>query len=122
MKQLFSDLVNGLKSQGWGDWGGNDDTFLIMKKGQDTIKIFADNYDKPNHFIVRYSYNSAEEPNLRCGDYLKDLIEQGWFGGEGDDEEDVRQAINQTLHSIRKLIAKNKINGGDIRELFADIL
>jgi len=55
MKKLFEDITQGLVSGGWRIRGGNDDTFLILIKDGKTIKVFADNYDKPNHFIVRYS-------------------------------------------------------------------
>ena len=61
MKKLFRDITTGLVTQGWTMVGGNDDTFLILQKPGKTIKVFADNYDKPNHFIVRYSYNKEEE-------------------------------------------------------------
>lgn len=55
MKQLFKDITTGLTTQGWKILGGNDNTFLILQKGKESIKVFADNYLKPNHFIVRYS-------------------------------------------------------------------
>jgi hypothetical protein len=61
MKELFKDITIGLTTQGWRILGGNDDTFLILQKPGKTIKVFADNYEKPNHFIVRYSYNEKED-------------------------------------------------------------
>ena len=55
MKRLFTDIALGLVTQGWKVKGGNDDTFLILERNGDNIKVFADNYKEPNHFIVRYS-------------------------------------------------------------------
>ncbi len=58
--QLFKDIVNGLKSQGYLDIGGNDDCFLIMKnKKGNLLKIFLMDYDKTNeeninHVIIRF--------------------------------------------------------------------
>jgi hypothetical protein len=64
MKDLFKDITIGLTTQGWKDAGGNDDTFLILNKPGKTIKVFADNYEEPRHFIVRYSYNEKEEKKI----------------------------------------------------------
>ena len=61
MRKLFKDITVGLTLRGWKVLGGNDDTFLILRKPSKTIKVFADNYEKPNHFVVRYSYNRKEE-------------------------------------------------------------
>ncbi len=59
MKNLFTDITQGLVSQGWKIQGGNHDTFLILAKNKKAkkvvIKVFADNYEKPNYFIIRYS-------------------------------------------------------------------
>jgi hypothetical protein len=55
MKQLFQDITQGLIEMGYKVHGGNHDTFLILSKNGNVVKVFADNYDKPNHFIVRYS-------------------------------------------------------------------
>ena len=55
MKNLFTDITLGLVSQGWKIQGGNHDTFLILTKNKKVIKVFADNYEKPNYFIIRYS-------------------------------------------------------------------
>lgn len=60
MKRLFQDITQGLEKQGWHINGGNYDTFLILSKGEAVIKVFADDYDKPNHFIVRYSVIAKE--------------------------------------------------------------
>ena len=61
MKQLFQDITQGLTSQGWRVNGGNYDTFLILSKDDDVIKVYADNYEKPNHFVVRYSVGPKEQ-------------------------------------------------------------
>jgi hypothetical protein len=63
MKDLFKDITIGLTTQGWKILGGNDDNFLILYREGATIKVFADNYKDPRHFIVRYSYNEKEEKN-----------------------------------------------------------
>lgn len=55
MKKLFQDITQGLEKQGWKVQGGNHDTFLMLGKGEEIIKVFADDYAKPNYFIVRYS-------------------------------------------------------------------
>lgn len=55
MKQLFTDITKGLVTQGWKVHGGNDDNFLILQKDGDAIKVFANNYREPTHFVVRYS-------------------------------------------------------------------
>ncbi len=55
MIKLFKDITEGLVKQGYKINGGNDTCFLILSKDKNVIKVFADNYDKPNYFIVRYS-------------------------------------------------------------------
>lgn len=57
---LWLDIVAGLKKEGWKEKGGNFSTFMIMGKGDRTIKIFLKDYKKVheddlNHIIVRYS-------------------------------------------------------------------
>ena len=57
---LWLDIVAGLKKEGWKEKGGNYSSFLIMFKGNRTIKVFIRNpkglheYDV-NYIIVRYS-------------------------------------------------------------------
>jgi len=57
MKKLFEDITKGLVKQGYKIHGGNYDTFLMLSKNKRIIKVFADDYEQPNHFIVRYSIN-----------------------------------------------------------------
>jgi len=65
MKNLFKDITEGLVKQGYTVSGGNDTCFLILSKDGNTIKVFADDYDKPNHFIVRYSVRREEKEEPR---------------------------------------------------------
>jgi len=55
MDKLFADITQGLALRKWRIRGGNDTGFLILSKGGNTIKVFADNYTKPNYFVVRFS-------------------------------------------------------------------
>ena len=55
MKKLFKDITEGLIKQGYKILGGNDTYFSILSKDGNTIKVFADNYEESNYFIVRYS-------------------------------------------------------------------
>ena len=64
MINLFTDITEGLVKQGYEVKGGNNSTFLVLKKGDNEIKVYADNYTHPNHFIVRYSVKSKEEELL----------------------------------------------------------
>lgn len=59
--QLWKNVVDGLVSQGYTIWGGNDNSFLILKdKHNRAIKIFLIDYDNTeyrdsNQIIVRFS-------------------------------------------------------------------
>ncbi len=51
---LFDDITNGLTSQGWEDIGGNSDSFLIMRKGKKTLKVYSNLEKEPyDNFMVR---------------------------------------------------------------------
>jgi hypothetical protein len=63
-EQLWKDVVEGLKTRGYEDYGGNDTNFLIMKNKnfpETSIKIFINHYDNNlsyediNHIIVRFT-------------------------------------------------------------------
>ena len=58
-------VVLGLINQGYSDHGGSD-VFRILrhKITNQCIKIFYDNYDNPNHIIIRESIEGYNEQNL----------------------------------------------------------
>lgn len=55
MNKLFNDLCKGLSFQGYQELGGSD-VFRMFKKDGCGIKLFIDNYEEPNHIIVRYYF------------------------------------------------------------------
>lgn len=63
-RALFEDVVSGLVCRGWKRMGGNDESFHILTKDGNTIKVFANDYGNPSHLVVRYSVTKDE---IRCG-------------------------------------------------------
>jgi hypothetical protein len=52
MKPIVDTVVKGLITQGYKELGGSK-VFRLLKKGNKVIKVFYDNYEKPNHIIIR---------------------------------------------------------------------
>ena len=63
MKPTVDMVVKGLLTQGYIEHGGSD-VFRILKDPSDNqvIKVFYDNYDEPNHIIIRESIEA--HPNV----------------------------------------------------------
>ena len=57
MIELFKDITEGLVKQGYRINGGNDTGFLILSKDNKVVKVFANDYDKPDHFIVKMKFD-----------------------------------------------------------------
>jgi len=57
---LWLDVVAGLKKEGWMSAGGNYTSWLMLRKGDKTIKVYLKDYKKVhendiNLVVVRYS-------------------------------------------------------------------
>lgn len=59
--KLLQNVVEGLIIKGWIEQGGSEVFRILKNKKGNVIKVFLDNYKRPNTVIVRYSYNKKME-------------------------------------------------------------
>jgi hypothetical protein len=65
MEPTIEIVVQGLISQGYSERGGSDVFRILTAPDGGTIKVFYDDYDKPNHIIIRESIEQPTEEVIK---------------------------------------------------------
>ena len=49
-------VVNGLEKEGYKDVGGSGVFRILIGRTNNCVKVYYDNYEEPNHIIIREYY------------------------------------------------------------------